>query len=95
MLLTVMVALAELASAQTRELAIEVPSLGTQSVERREAPDLLPRPTPMEPLHNPRTGVTCTMQVLRAFPADPDSVRPAPSPVDPGIRGKRVSPCVD
>jgi hypothetical protein len=50
----------------------------------------------LDPLRNPRTGVTCTMRILKAEPADPDAVRPAPEPgVDPEMRGKRVSPCVD
>jgi hypothetical protein len=35
------------------------------------------------------------MQVLRVVPADPQSVRPAPTVVDPGIQAKGVSPCVD
>jgi hypothetical protein len=95
MMFTLLVALAELASAETRDpLRSARSTRETQSVEPEGSPPTLARPRPMEQLRNPRTGVTCTMQILRAFPADPESVRPAPSHVDPGIRGK-VSPCLD
>lgn len=49
----------------------------------------------VEQLTNPRTGTTCTMQVLRARPADEQAARPAPAEVDPGIRARGVSPCLD
>jgi hypothetical protein len=49
----------------------------------------------VEPLSNPRTGVTCTMRILKAEPVDKGGVIPLPEPgVDPEIRG-RVSPCLD
>lgn len=64
----------------------------------RPAPAAQVEPPPLtavEQLTNPRTGVTCTLQVLRARPSDPDAVRPVPESVDPGIRAQRVSPCLD
>jgi hypothetical protein len=82
---------------------VAVPAQGGLRIEPRESvdgkpltgPEALQRLTPVEQLTNPRTGVTCTMQILRARPADPQSVMPAvPSAVDPGIRG-HVSPCLD
>lgn len=61
---------------------------------REPAPLEAPALQPVEQLTNKKTGVTCTMQILRARPADPKAVRPAPRSVDPGIRGD-VSPCLE
>lgn len=89
MVFTLLVALAELASAETRDPRL---SDAMRQLQREQA-----RPTMrVDQLHNPRTGVTCTMRILQARPVDPDAVAPAPdATVDPDIRGKRVSPCVD
>src|SRR5262245_15646104 len=55
-----------------------------------------PQLTRVDQLTNPRTGVTCTMRILRAEPKlDPNAMPSKPVDVDPDIRGRRVSPCVD
>ena len=93
MVFTLLVAMAELASAETRDLSNAVRSLQAQLEQEQALPS---QPMPMDQLHNPRTGVTCTMRILQARPVDPEAVAPAPdATVDPAIRGKRVSPCVD
>ena len=104
MVFTLLIAMAELASAETRDLSNAVRSLQAQ-LQQAEArrplavePERTPpsQPMPMDQLHNPRTGVTCTMRILQARPVDPEAVAPAPdATVDPDIRAKRVSPCVD
>jgi hypothetical protein len=94
MVFTVLIVLAELASAGTRDFVTagrtDAGAFEAQGVQ----PEASPSSTPIGQLTNPRTGVTCTMRILSAAPADPESVRPAPSQVDPGIRG-HVSPCLD
>ncbi len=93
MMFTVLVALAELATGEVRAAA-PGPSriVGVAPVQERTAA----RAGEMPPLTNPRTGVTCTLRVLKAEPVDSKAILPAPEKgVDPDIRGRGVSPCVD
>jgi hypothetical protein len=69
----------------------KAPALEAQAGERTPAQPL----ARVVQLTNPRTGTTCTMQILRARPVDEPSARPAPAEVDPGIRARGVSRCLE
>jgi hypothetical protein len=91
MVFTLVLALGELLAAEPRTRAV-----GPEAAPLVE-PSLVSPVTlaPIDPLRNPRTGVTCTMRVLKAEPVDPRAVRPAPeASVDPDIRG-HISPCLE
>lgn len=97
MVFTVLVALAELAAAEVQGpaskpwAAIRVERV--QAAPQERAADTAGE---MPQLTNPRTGVTCTLRILKAEPLDKGAVLPAPeTSVDPDIRGRGVSPCVD
>jgi hypothetical protein len=95
MVITLLVALSELAT-------VELHASGYRVVRvRNELVQVAPKERADgsfqvgEQLHNPRTGVTCTMRILKAEPIDKGGVIPLPEPsVDPEIRGS-VSPCLD
>jgi hypothetical protein len=95
MVFTVLVALAELAAAEVQGLASKPwAAIGVERVQA--APQERDTAGEMPQLTNPRTGVTCTLRILKAEPLDKGAVLPAPeTSVDPDIRGRGVSPCVD
>ena len=97
MMFTVLVALAELATFGVQAAASRpsrvIGAAPVQAVPQERAADTAGE---MPQLTNPRTGVTCTMRILKAEPVDKGAVIPAPeTSVDPEIRGRGVSPCVD
>ena len=97
MMFTVLVALAELATVEVRAAASR-PSrvMGVAPVQAAPQERAADRAGEMPQLANPRTGVTCTLRILKAEPMDKGAVIPAPgTSVDPEIRGRGVSPCVD
>jgi hypothetical protein len=99
MVFTLVLALGELLSAEPRLAvghghdAAAIAELGQAITERSRTSR--PALATADQLRNPRTGVACTMLILKAEPVDPHAVVPAPqASIDPDIRG-RVSPCLD
>ncbi len=98
MMFTVLVALAELATVEVRAAASRpsrvIGVAPVQAAPQERAADRAAGEMPQ--LTNPRTGVTCTLRILKAEPMDKGAVMPAPeTSVDTEIRGRGVSPCVD
>lgn len=95
MVFMMLIALAEMATA-----GVQAPkpwtALRVDPVQVAPAPRAVGSSQEIEPLRNPRNGVTCTMRILKAEPIDSKAVLPAPeSSVAPDMRGRGVSPCVD
>jgi hypothetical protein len=79
-----------------RDVAVPVDRATVAPEARAAAPIRVEPLNRIEQLTNPRTGTTCTMQILRARPLDARAVVPAaPAQVDPGIGARGVSPCLD
>lgn len=97
MVFTVLVALAELAATEVQGVASKPwPAIRVESVQAAPQERAADPAGEMPQLTNPRTGVTCTLRILKAEPLDKGAVLPAPeTSVDPDIRGRGVSPCVD
>ena len=96
MMFTVLVALAELATVAVQAAPRPWRAVGVAPVQVAPAQRAADRSAEIEQLTNPRTGVTCTMRILKAEPIDSKAVVPGPeTSVDPDIRGRGVSPCVD
>jgi hypothetical protein len=92
MVFTLVLALGEMLAAAPRDPTSHALQQLQPQVGRSQANSM----QPMNQLYNPRTGVGCTMRVLEARPVDPQATLPPPEDgVDPDIRGRRVSPCVD
>jgi hypothetical protein len=95
MVFTLLVALSELATAEIRAAGYRAAPVRIELVQGAPQERTDGSFQVGEQLHNPRTGVTCTMRILKAEPIDKGAVIPSPEQsVDPEIRGS-VSPCLD
>jgi hypothetical protein len=91
MMFAVLVAFAEMAAVEVHAAGLGARGTVQAAPQERSADST----GEIEQLTNRRTGVTCTMRILKAEPVDRGAVVPSPEQnVDPGIRGS-VSPCVE